>query len=133
MAPEPLRPLGAVPAADRVGPASAPSRRGAVPAGGFDRVLAERLRTPPAEALRWSAHARDRLAQRGLQVTPEVADRLEDAVRRAAAKGSRDSLVLVDDMAFVVSVANRVVVTAVDREGLKDQVFTNIDSAVLAR
>ena len=130
MTPDGVRQVGAARAAERVGPA-APARP--APAPGFDRMLADRLRPQPAGELRWSAHARDRLVQRGLQVTPEVAQRLEEAVGRAAAKGARESLVVVDDLAFVVAVANRVVITAVDREGLKDQVFTNIDSAVLAR
>ena len=53
------------------------------------------------------------------------------AVDRAAAKGARESLVLVDDTAFVVSVRNRTVITAVDRARMRDQVFTNIDSAVI--
>jgi flagellar operon protein len=117
---------------------AAPARTGraADAAPGFDRMLQGRLQAgqaTAAEPLRWSAHARDRLVQRGIQVTPEMAARLEDAVGRAAAKGSRDTLVLVDGTAFVVSARNRVVITAVDQEGLRDQVFTNIDSAVLAR
>jgi flagellar operon protein len=58
-------------------------------------------------------------------------DRLNGGVARAAAKGSRDSLVLLDDTAFVVSVRNRTVITAVDRARMRDQVFTNIDSAVI--
>jgi len=53
-------------------------------------------------------------------------------VGRAASKGSRDSLVLVDGTAFVVSVSNRTVITAVGSEQMKDNVFTNIDSAVIA-
>ncbi|MCB0883094.1 MAG: flagellar protein [Thermoleophilia bacterium] len=120
---------------DRVGGAAPAGRgRGAQAAPGFDRLLAQQLGPQaPAEPLRWSAHARDRLVQRGIQVTPEVAQRLEDAVQTAASKGSRDSLVMVDDMAFVVSVKNRVVITAVDQASMKEQVFTNIDSAVVAR
>lgn len=115
--------------------APAPARRaGAAGEPGFDALLTDRLaRSRAPEPLRWSGHARDRLVQRGIQVTPEVAQRLEDAVAKAAAKGARESLVLVDRLAFVVSVTNRVVITAVDQEGLKDQVFTNIDSAVLSR
>lgn len=125
--------VGGVRGAERTAPAT--PARGTARAGapGFDALLAGRLaEAPQAGPLRWSAHARDRLAQRGIQVTPEVASRLEDAVTRAGAKGSRDSLVIVDQTAFVVSVKNRVVITAVDKEGLRDQVFTNIDSAVLA-
>jgi flagellar operon protein len=58
--------------------------------------------------------------------------RLQDGVDRAAGKGARDAVVLVDDAAFVVSVTNRTVVTAVGRDQMKDHVFTNIDSAVIA-
>jgi flagellar operon protein len=53
-------------------------------------------------------------------------------VDRAEEKGARDSLVLLRDMAFIVSVSNRTVVTAMDGERLKENVFTNIDSAVIA-
>jgi len=52
-------------------------------------------------------------------------------VSKAAAKGARESLILLDDKAFVVSVRNRTVITAVDGEHLKENVFTNIDSAVI--
>jgi flagellar operon protein len=53
-------------------------------------------------------------------------------VDRAAAKGSRDSLVLLDQTAMVVSVKNRTVITALGRDQARDNVFTNIDSAVIA-
>jgi flagellar operon protein len=117
-------------------PAAAPTGRtprDAAAAAGFDRLLDQRLGgATKAEPLRWSAHARERLAQRRIAITPEVQGRLEGAVAKAAAKGSRESLVLVDSMAFVVSVRNRTVITAVDRGGMKDHVFTQIDSAVLS-
>ncbi len=64
--------------------------------------------------------------------TRRTLGRLSQGVRRAASKGSRDSLVLVDGTAFVVSVSNRTVITAVGSEHMKDNVFTNIDSAVIA-
>jgi flagellar operon protein len=95
-------------------------------------MLKQRLDGASApEPLRWSAHAKERLTQRRIAITPDDLQRLEGAVAKAADKGSRESLVLMDDMAFVVSVKNRVVITAVDRTGMKDQVFSNIDSAVL--
>jgi flagellar operon protein len=120
------RVAGAAPAA----PAPAPARTAAP---GFDRLLADRIReAQSAQGLRWSAHAVQRLAQRQIAVTPEVQQRLEGAVERLAAKGGRESLVMVDRMAFVVSVTNRTVITAVDPAGMRDQVFTNIDSAVLS-
>lgn len=58
--------------------------------------------------------------------------RLAGAVDKAAAKGSRDSLVLMDDLALVVSIRNRTVITAVDANSRRGNVFTNIDSVVLA-
>ncbi len=59
-------------------------------------------------------------------------ERLQAGVDRAAAKGARDSVVFVDGTAFVVSVPNRTVITAVDSEHMREHVFTNIDSAVIA-
>ena len=102
----------------------------------FDRVLADRLATPTrteqGRELRFSGHALDRVRQRGIDLGGDRLTRLEEGVARAAAKGGRDSLVLVDGTAFVVSVKNRTVVTAVDQEHMREQVFTNIDSAVIA-
>lgn len=124
-----IAPLGPVTGA---GAASAPARTGGSAAPGFDRILSSKLQTAePPGALRWSAHAVQRLQQRQIAITPEVQQRLEGAVDKLAAKGGRESIVLVDRMAFVVSVKNRTVITAVDQAGMRDQVFTNIDSAVL--
>jgi flagellar operon protein len=124
-----IAPLGPVTGVGAVRPAGRP---GATPATGFDRILDGKLApTEASGALRWSAHAVQRLSQRQISVTPEVQQRLEGAVDKLAAKGGRESLVLVDQMAFVVSVSNRTVITAVDQAGMRDQVFTNIDSAVL--
>ena len=83
-------------------------------------------------SIRFSAHAQTRLHSRQIALQPSHLERLHGAVQKAAGKGSRDALVLMDDMAMVVSVKNRTVVTVVDRENLKDNVFTNIDSAVIA-
>jgi len=58
--------------------------------------------------------------------------RLEGAVDRLAAKGGREAIVMMDKLAVVVSVANGTVITAVDQDGMKDQVFTNIDSAAIS-
>jgi flagellar operon protein len=118
---------------DRVGaaapaaPATKPSRPVAGPS--FGDVLSGKLQNAP---LRFSGHALQRIERRGISLDDRTMARLDGGVTRAAAKGSRDSLVLVDDTAFVVSVPNRTVITAVDREHMKEQVFTNIDSAVIA-
>jgi flagellar operon protein len=85
-----------------------------------------------AEPLQFSRHALARVQRRGIELDSATLGRLSEGVTRAAGKGSRDSLVLVDGTAFVVSVSNRTVITAVGSEHMKDNVFTNIDSAVIA-
>ena len=95
----------------------------------FADVLRDTAGTKPVT---FSKHAVQRLERRNLPVDQTVMQRLQDGVDRAAGKGARDAVVLVDDTAFVVSVANRTVVTAVGRDQMKDHVFTNIDSAVIA-
>jgi flagellar operon protein len=83
------------------------------------------------ESLKFSGHAMDRLADRGVVLTEEKATRLLKAVDAAQTKGARESLVLLDELAFVVSVKNRTVITACETSSLKEGVFTKIDSAVL--
>lgn len=83
-------------------------------------------------SLQFSRHALARIQRRGIALDASTLGRLSEGVGRAASKGSRDSLVLVDGTAFVVSVSNRTVITAVGAEHMKDNVFTNIDSAVIA-
>ncbi len=89
------------------------------------------------QGLRFSAHALDRLTSRGIQLSQDSLDRLTDAVDRAAEKGAQDALMLMpgasrgDDLALVVSVANRTVITAMDGNHIRESVFTNIDSAVV--
>jgi flagellar operon protein len=112
------------------GPAPA---RPAAPAKGpaFGDVLAGKL-AGAGQGVKFSGHALQRIERRGISLDASTTARLNEGVSRAASKGARDSLVLVDDTAFVVSVPNRTVITAVDREHMKEQVFTNIDSAVIA-
>lgn len=95
----------------------------------FADVLKDTAGTTPVT---FSKHAVQRLERRNLAVDATTMQRLQDGVDRAAGKGARDAVVLVDDTAFVVSVTNRTVVTAVGKDQMKDHVFTNIDSAVIA-
>jgi flagellar operon protein len=85
-----------------------------------------------ASAPQFSRHALERLAQRGIALNNATVARVSDGINRAAGKGSRDSVVFVDNTAFVVSVANNTVITAVDSGHMREHVFTNIDSAVIA-
>jgi len=83
------------------------------------------------DELKVSAHAQARLQSSRINLTQDDMARLSRAVDRAAAKGARESLILMDNIAFVVSIKNRTVITAVSPERLKENVFTNIDSAVI--
>jgi flagellar operon protein len=94
----------------------------------FASVLGATAQQP----VKFSAHALQRVERRGIDTSPATLARLGDGVDRAAGKGARASVVFVDATAFVVSVPNRTVITAVDRDHMKQQVFTNIDSAVIA-
>ena len=95
-------------------------------------MLANVSNQAPAGELCFSRHALQRVERRGVPLDPSTLGRLNEGVGRAAGKGSRASIVLVDGTAFVVSVTNKTVLTAVPQEHMKEQVFTNIDSAVIA-
>lgn len=103
----------------------------------FSDLLNQRFEQPatkpmgaPGE-LKFSAHAKARLQSRSIDLSPDDLVKMQEAVQRASSKGSKESLILTDKAAFVVSVKNNTVITAVDRDSLKDNVFTNIDSTVM--
>ena len=99
----------------------------------FQDVLKQK-ETEKAQAgqeLKFSKHASGRLNERGISLSGSQMERLEDGVRRAQEKGIRDSLVIVDDLAFIVNVPNSTVVTAMDSTRTDDNVFTNINGAVI--
>ncbi|RKP55462.1 flagellar biosynthesis protein [Cohnella endophytica] len=83
------------------------------------------------QQLKFSHHAEQRLQQRGIQLLPDQVARIANAVDQAAAKGAKDSLVLFRDIAMIVNVPNRTVVTAMDGNSMKEHIFTQIDSAVV--
>ena len=82
------------------------------------------------EKIQFSKHAKERIASRRINVSDIQMDKLTSGLEKAADKGSKDSLIMVDGVAYVVSVENNTVITAIDNENVKENVFTNIDSAV---
>lgn len=96
--------------------------------GSFAKILDDKLQQ---SSVRFSAHATKRLEARNITLSAQQLNTLEDAVEKARAKGGRETLILLDNVALVVSVANRTVITAMDGDNLKDNVFTQIDSAVI--
>ncbi|MGB9589094.1 MAG: TIGR02530 family flagellar biosynthesis protein [Armatimonadota bacterium] len=96
----------------------------------FSTVLAQE--TQRLDSLRISSHAQKRLASSRVELSASDIRRIDQAVERASAKGSNQSLVMLDNLALVVSVKNRVVITAIDEARTREGIFTNIDSVVIA-
>ncbi len=104
------------------------------PAGknkGEQESFAGILEKTRSQGLNFSSHARQRLQARRIDLGPEELGKLEQAVERAAAKGCRSSLLLYREMAFIVGVPSRTIITALDGENIREHIFTNIDSAVV--
>jgi flagellar operon protein len=120
-----ILPPGVSPVQGSPAPA-APARASAPQGPSFAEVLQRQ-----AGGVQFSKHALQRVERRGIDLSEPTLQRLGDAVTRAAAKGARESVIFLDGTAFVVSVKNRTVVTAVDAEHMREHVFTNIDSAVI--
>ena len=79
----------------------------------------------------FSNHAMQRLESRNLKLSDQDLQKLDDTVDKMAQKGAKESLIYMKDMAFVVSVPNRTVITAMDGSSAKENIFTNIDSAAI--
>ncbi|MEA3545362.1 MAG: TIGR02530 family flagellar biosynthesis protein [Thermodesulfobacteriota bacterium] len=97
--------------------------------GSFEQLLQNKI---DPSGVKFSGHATQRMQNRGINFSASQLQRLDTAVSQVNAKGGKESLVMLDNTALVVSVKNDTVVTVVDREQLKNNVFTNIDSAVIA-
>lgn len=83
------------------------------------------------EQVKFSKHALDRLNSRNIELTDDELSRINTGVDKAKSKGVRDALIMMDDKIFVASVQNKTIITAAMEEQLKDNVFTNIDGAVI--
>lgn len=81
--------------------------------------------------LRFSKHAANRLADRSIALSDSQLDRLTEGARKAGEKGIRESLVMVDQLAFIINVPNKTVITAMDQTETRENIFTNIDGAVI--
>jgi flagellar operon protein len=95
----------------------------------FAEVLKSRLEEQTG--MTFSSHAVDRLQERGIILEHDDLERLSSAVTKAEEKGANESLILMNDMAFIVNIKNRTVVTAMVGDSLRENIFTNIDSTVI--
>lgn len=94
----------------------------------FGRVLEE---VQSKKDLKISAHAMDRLRERNINLSDSDMNNLKTAVENIRSKGGKEALILYNNVAYITSIRNNTIITAVDSKNLKENVFTNIDSAVI--
>ncbi|KMT21706.1 TIGR02530 family flagellar biosynthesis protein [Clostridium cylindrosporum] len=81
--------------------------------------------------LKISAHAIDRLNSRNISLSESDMKNINNAIDKVEGKGSKEALILYNDLALIASVKNRTIITAMDKNSLEEKVFTNIDAAVI--
>ncbi len=96
----------------------------------IEEVISE-TGTLSSSPVKFSKHAGERLEQRNIQLTDEQLERLNEGTSKAESKGIKESLVLLDNMAFIVNTKNRTVITAMDQNSNEENIYTNIDGAVI--
>ena len=94
----------------------------------FKQVFEKELRR--SEGIQFSHHASQRMSERGMNLTPDLMSKMNNAVNQAAAKGSKQSLVLIQNAAYIVNVPSRTVITALNDPFKQGHVFTAIDSTI---
>lgn len=108
-----------------------PETAQAAPEVSFEDILKHKQSVKDNSALKFSKHASMRLQSRNIELSSEQKERLETGTEKAEAKGMRESLVIVDSYSFIVNVPSKTVVTAMDQTESTENVYTNIDGAVI--
>ncbi|SEF48205.1 flagellar operon protein [Caloramator fervidus] len=83
------------------------------------------------QPVKFSGHAIDRLKQRNIILDKNDLEKINEAIKKLKEKGGRESLIIYNNIAFITSVRNNTIITAIDSGNLKENVFTNIDSAII--
>ena len=131
-----------VPSTPGVSEGQRPKGEEQIKPGEFDESLNQALKkgnlqeqasvlNPLNHGIKFSAHAMQRLNERKINFDSDMMAKMNDAITKAHSKGVQDTLILTDKAALIVSVPNRTVITAMDRNQLSGNVFTNIDGAVI--
>ena len=99
---------------------------------GFEQLLQERIQqTQQTQELQFSKHAKERIDQRGIEMTSTLMNDLNNAVAKAKQKGAKDVVVIGPKEVFIVNIPNNIVVTTLSGAEMKNNIFTKIDSAVI--
>ncbi|HHU64385.1 MAG TPA: flagellar protein [Clostridiales bacterium] len=113
----------------RPGRNKVPSTNGTVNGASFHDILKDKTRIQ--SELKFSKHVSQRMMQRNINLSEKDVQEIGEAVAKAEKKGIKDTLIIKDNMALIVNITNKTVITALDRESAKENVFTNIDGAVI--
>lgn len=124
---------------DRISPAIGAARspstqqKALKPQQSFGAMLQQQLAeaSPAQQPLNFSKHALTRVEERGIELTPELMDKLAGSVGKASEKGAVNILALGGEQAFIINVPHSRVITTISQEEMKEKIFTNIDAAVL--
>ncbi len=98
---------------------------------GFEALLRQTMQDAGNRQVNLSRHAMERAQERGIEMTPTLMDKLNDSVEKAEAKGATNILALDRSLAFIINVPNHKVITLMRQDEMKENVFTNIDGAVI--
>ncbi|MCR2042768.1 TIGR02530 family flagellar biosynthesis protein [Anaerosalibacter massiliensis] len=83
------------------------------------------------EEIKFSKHALERMDSRDVKLNLEEVKKIEMAFKKAEEKGVKDAFILLGDKGFIASIENKTVITSITNEELKENIFTNIDGAVI--
>lgn len=119
---------GAQPQVNAVGTTAAPKKASG---GGFNRMLKELQDKQRQVSVNFSKHAMARAEERGIALTPDLMDKLAGSIERAQEKGATNILAFDATQAFILNVPYGRVITAMSQDEMKENIFTNIDGAVL--
>ena len=111
----------------------APSAAKAPSSSGFGTLLQQEWKNSQASSIAFSKHAMTRAQERGIEVTPTLMDQLSNSVERAQAKGATNILAFDATRAFIINVPHGRVITTMSQEEMEENIFTNIDGAVLLK
>ncbi|SDZ02864.1 flagellar operon protein [Proteiniborus ethanoligenes] len=100
----------------------------ATPKTNFAEIL---NRVEQSQSLKFSKHAVERMKVRDIRLDNMEMTKIEEAIDKASKKGVKEALILMEDKAFIASIKNKTIVTTVSKEQLKDNIFTNIDGAII--
>lgn len=121
---KPILPIG-----KPASPQKPPENRSINKGNGFDTLLLKELARQ--SEVKFSKHAMERLQKRNIMLTKDDLGKINEAVNKAAEKGVKETLIIMGNSALIANVKNKMIITAATEENLKNNVFTNIDGAVI--